>query len=160
MAGSGDVNDVALLARTVAMVARGNFISRGGSRCAVFLLPGRLGGMSSSFCVIGAMDWLKLRNGRFSAAVSWGCSMLLFSSLKMASTSSGESTGNAESTLPAGDDGISVMGVFNKSYRSGNVETIVVWKRDRQKKTKKWKNCVGKLKSAEKWWKCVKKSVM
>ena len=67
--------------------------------------------------------------------------MLLFSSLKMASTSSGESTGNAESTLPAGDDGISVMGVFNKSYRSGNVETIVVWKRDRQKKQKTKKLC-------------------
>ena len=45
----------------------------------------------------------------------------------MASTSSGESTGNVESPLPVGDDGISVMGVFKKSYRSGNVETIVVW---------------------------------
>ena len=79
--------------------------------------------------------------------------MLLFSSLKMASTSSEESTGNAEST-PTGDDGISVMVVLwssplrsgakakssvNKSSRnrSGNVQAIVVWKRDRQKKNQK-----------------------
>ena len=54
--GSGGVNDVALLSRTVAMVARGNFISLDGSRFGVFLLPGRLEGMKSSFCVIVSMD--------------------------------------------------------------------------------------------------------
>ena len=81
--------------------------------------------------------------------------MLFFSWLKMASTSFGESTGNAEST-PTGDDfnGIYVMVVllssllrsggkakssFSKSarHRSGNVQAIVVWKRDRQKETQK-----------------------
>ena len=62
-------------------------------------------------CGIVAMDRITLRNGRFSVVVSWGCSILFFSRLKMASTSSGESTRNAEST-PTGDDfnGISVMG--------------------------------------------------
>ena len=118
----------------------------------------------------GNVEW-------FSVAVSRGCSMLFFSWLKMASTLSGESTGNAESTLPTGEDGISVMVVLWSSllrsgakakssvsksarHRSGNVQAIVVWKRDRQKKIKNWKNCVGRLKSTEKWWKCVKKSVM
>ena len=109
--------------------------------------------------------------------VGW-FSVAIFSSLKMASTSSGESTGNAEST-PTGDDfnGISVMVALlslllrsvgkekssvSKSarHRSGNVQAIVVWKSDRQKKERKLKNCVGKLKSIEKWWKWVKKSVM
>ena len=89
--------------------------------------------------------------------------MLLFSSLKMASTSSGDSTGNAESTTTGHDfNGISVMVVLLSSllrsggkakssvsksgrHRSGNAQAIVVWKSDRQKK-----HCVGKLKSIEK----------
>ena len=81
--------------------------------------------------------------------------MRFFSWLKMASTSSGESTGNAEFT-PTGDDfnGISVMvgllssllrsggkakSSVSKSarHRSGNVQAIVVWKRTAKKEVEK-----------------------
>ena len=103
----------------------------------------------------GNVEW-------FSVAVSWGCSMLFFSWLKMASTSSGESTSNAESTLPTGDDGISVMVVLLSSllrsggkakssvsksarHRSGNVQAMVVWKRDRQRKPNKLNKLCGQV---------------